>query len=348
MKKWLVFCWLVLMIFIAGCHKTETITPIISQPVTPAAPSGPVTVFTLSNVLQDNMVIQRDKPFLLRGQLTAGHTANVTVSWNTGKFSGVADASGNWKVTIPAAPANSSAQSVTCTTDDFTGVGLKNILIGDVWICSGQSNMTMQLAPNSTFTGVLNYQTEVNAANYPNIRAVTVTQDYQNNPVSEFSYPNNWIACTPQTAGNLSAVAYYFARKINISLNVPVGIVVSSINGSWCESWINGAMFSNDPGIGYYGGINSATMLYNGMINPLINLQIKGFLWYQGENNQKVVPVSDYTKLNSDLIKGWRTMFKNDQLPFYLVQLTPFADDYFVTNFQGKKGCCVLRLLCRD
>jgi sialate O-acetylesterase len=321
------------LLLLAACKKTQAPQPDVES--LPTVPEVPVTVtpasvsFSVSNVLQSNMVIQRDKPFTVWGKAAAGSKVNVSTSW-AGDFSAVADYPGTWKVTIPAAAANSTPQTVTISTDGYDAVALKNILIGDVWLCAGQSNMNMPMDAIAPFKGVVNYQAEINAANYPNIRALTVIQDNKPLPVTEFSTPANWVACTPQTTGAISAVAFYFAQKLHTTLNVPVGIVVSSVNGSWCASWMNGEAFNLHPDLKNYVNVSGGS-LYNGMINPLAGLAIKGCIWYQGENDQTLFPVGDYTKLNSALIEGWRYKFNDTALPFYLVQLTPFADDYDYT-----------------
>ena len=165
------------------------------------------------------------------------------------------------------------------------------------------------------------------------IRTFTIQSDYESTPASALKFDVNWKICSPQNAGNLSAVAYFFARKLHTTMNVPVGIIVSSINGSYCQEWTNKDAIADDPPLNSIYSSNSST-LYNGMINPLANLAIKGFIWYQGENNQHDNPVN-YTRLNSALIKGWRTMFNDNTLPFYFVQLTPFAEDYNTTNPPG-------------
>jgi sialate O-acetylesterase len=134
--------------------------------------------------------------------------------------------------------------------------------------------------------------------------------------------------------GNLSAVAYYFAQKLNTTLNIPIGIIISADNGSYCQAWTNAEAIAGNGilSASYSGG--SAT-LYNGMINPLTNLAIKGFTWYQGENNQHDNPVGNYTLLNKALINGWRGKFNQATAPFYYVQLSPFAEDYSSTNPPG-------------
>ncbi|MDP9076676.1 MAG: sialate O-acetylesterase [Bacteroidota bacterium] len=315
---------LLLVLLAAGCSKKETTGP---QKHTGTGS------FALGSLLQSNMVVQRDKPFVIWGTAAANEKVTVNVSWNLNTLNTFADANGNWKLTIAASPANANPQTITAKPDGGTGVVLTNILLGDVWVCSGQSNMVMPVDVIAPFTGVIDYQAEIAAANYPLIRTLAVQEDYENSPATELKKAVKWNICSPQNAGSLSAVAYFFARKLHITLNVPVGIIVSAINGSYCQEWANTDAIASDPVLtSNYSG-NSST-LYNGMISPLTNLAIRGFVWYQGENNQHDDPAS-YTKLNSALIKGWRTQFKDAALPFYLVQLTPFAEDYNTTNPPG-------------
>lgn len=327
MNKKLLLCLVGFITIITACRKTNSIPPDDSS-------IGTVTLFSVANVLQSNMVVQRDKPLVIWGHASTTHIINVTTSWDTASFSAIADHNGFWKVTIPAAAANNTAQTITCN-DGADAVTFKNVLLGDVWVCSGQSNMTMPVDVIAPFTGVLNYQQEISSANYPDIRALTITESSQTKPLDDFANPQKWITCSPETVGNFSAVAYFFARKLHTSLHVPIGIIIASVNGSWCESWMNQQAFQDNAGVKRYAQGNNASHLYNGMISPLINLQIKGFTWYQGENNQNISPVSDYTQLNSALIQGWRTVFNQGVLPFYYVQLTPFAEDYNNTNPVG-------------
>jgi sialate O-acetylesterase len=281
------------------------------------------------------MVVQRNKPFLVWGKAQPNLNISVNVSWNSNAFSGTADATGNWKVSIPAETATNTPQTITVKGGNTEPITLNNILIGDVWICSGQSNMVFEVDSIPPFRGVTNYQQEIMAANYPDIRATTLQTDLQQNPVDTLTYPANWVVCSPSTVGPISGVAYYFARKLNTDLNVPIGIIISAVDGTSCETWTSEASFQANPNLSAYDDINDASMLYNGMINPLINLSITGFTWYQGENNRHNNPVSDYTKLNSVLIQGWRSAFNQGTLPFYLVQMPPFAVDYYFTNPVG-------------
>jgi sialate O-acetylesterase len=280
---------------------------------------------SVANILQSNMVVQRDKPMKIWGRATTGFKVTVNVSWNPTAFTAVTESGGNWFVNIPAAAANAVPQTITIKSDGSATIDLNNILIGDVWICSGQSNMVMPLIPAySPFNGITNYQAEVDAANYPLIREATIYDNSKSLPISDIADAAKWQACSPLTTGNMSATAYFFARKLNTTLNVPIGIIVAATNGSSCESWIDSqTLQSNTYLANIYSVINKSSMLYNGMISPLSRLAVKGFIWYQGESNYTNDP-SAYTKLNSALISGWRDAFNQGVLPFYYVQLPPF------------------------
>jgi len=322
-------------IMLTSCRKMKDISPLPDETKPEVtAPILPVPVFSISNVLQSNMVVQRDKPFIIWGQATAGHSISVSVSWNKNAFTAVSDNSGNWRVSIPAAGASSAPQNITCSSKGTDDIVLDNILIGDVWLCSGQSNMVMPVDAVAPFTGVLNYQEEIDAASYPDMRLLTVYHRASAYPLYFLNDEATWDICTPQTARYLSAVAYYFARKLHTTLNVPVGIIISAVNGTSCEQWVNSNGFKNNPDIKAYSRQSNSSGYYNGMINPLINLSIKGFIWYQGENNKHNYPEL-YTKLNTALINGWRGIFNQGQLPFYFVQVAPFAEDYNATKPAG-------------
>lgn len=312
------------MLILAGCSKKTAVDP--QKTVDPGA-------FSLGSPLQSNMVVQRDKPFVIWGNAAPNVKIAVNVSWNLTTFNTVADNAGNWTITLPASAANSSPQSIIAKPAGGEAITLTNILIGDVWICSGQSNMVMPVAPISPFTGVLDYETEIAAANYPLIRTLTIHSDNQAQPVTSFATPAAWTVCSPANAGSTGAVAYFFGRKIHTVLNVPVGIIISAYNGSYCQDWADAWAIAGDHVLQQLYGPGSSGF-YNGMINPLTRLAIKGFTWYQGENNQHDNP-ANYTRLNIALIEGWRAKFNDNTLPFYLVQLTPFAEDYNTTNPPG-------------
>ncbi|MFD0795244.1 sialate O-acetylesterase [Mucilaginibacter litoreus] len=307
---------------ITGCSKKDVTPPDDTKPVTP-----PEDGFYVANTLQSNMVVQRNKPFVVWGSAKPGQTVTVNASWSQQAVSKT-DASGYWQLTLPSAAANAAPQKITISTNGEKPIELNNILIGDVWICAGQSNMNMPLGNIAPFTGVENYETEIANANQQLIRFLTVKESYSASPIEQLATPAQWQVCSPDNAAGLSAVAYYFARRVQQSEQVPIGIIVSAVNGSWAETWANSAAIQNDPFLaGQYYGAHQSSQLFNGMINPFVKLGISGFIWYQGENNQKTSPPSTYTKLNIALINGWREVFKQGDLPFYYVQLTPFDDD---------------------
>ncbi|RYE19224.1 MAG: sialate O-acetylesterase [Sphingobacteriales bacterium] len=303
------------LLILQGCSKKHVL------------PSGARvdTTYTIANIFQSNMVIQRDKPFAIWGKAAPAQKVAVKVSWDTQMYTSTTDAQGKWKVIIPPAAANSKAQTIKVTPDGRKSVSLTNVLIGDVWICSGQSNMVMPVGVDpdvAAFKGVADYANEINAANYPQIRAATVVQSMDAQPQDMLKAAAEWKVCSPATVGRFSAVSYFFARKLQTELNVPMGIIIAAVSGTNCQLWTNAGVFDNDAVLAKeYGAKHSH--LYNGMINPLNQLAIKGFTWYQGESNWGDSPNS-YAKLNAALIAGWRAQFNQGILPFYIVQVAPF------------------------
>ncbi len=316
---------LVLLFVLTGCHK---------DPIEVNHTNPPVISLYVSTIFQDNMVVQRDKPVAVWGQATAGAVVNVSASWAGSAVMATTATDGNWTVNIPAAAANASPQTITITATGAKTVTISDVLVGDVWVCSGQSNMVMPMDSMPPFDGVTNYQQEIADANYPLIRILTVPQNSSFAPLNSFDGPFSWQTCSPATIGATSAVAYYFARQLQTTLNVPVGIIVSAVDGSYCQQWTNSEAIASSALLEqvYSSG---ASVLYNAMINPLIPMTIKGFTWYQGEQNEGDQPVSNFTPLNAALISGWRSKFNDETLPFYYVQITPFLADYDNTSPPG-------------
>ena len=218
---------------------------------------------------------------------------------------------------------------------------ISNILIGEVWLCSGQSNMDMELKPFLPWLkGVIDYEKEIASSNYPAIRLFDVRKDFSNTPRD--TTKGEWKISSPETAGDFSAVAYFFARKVFSTLNIPVGLVVCSMGGSSSEAWTSREALAKDnlldkkylqpfdkehAGEVFDSTINFAkifhpTLLYNAMLHPLKKLSLKGFLWYQGESNKDDYHL--YPRLNSTMIDCWRETFGQGNLPFYYVQLASY------------------------
>jgi sialate O-acetylesterase len=162
------------------------------------------TKFYVSTLLSSNMVVQRDKPLNIWGTATPNFTVSVKVSWNQGLFAAVADQSGNWLIDIPAAPANASPQTLTASVNGQLPVTFSNLLIGDVWVCAGQSNMQMTVDSTSAglfYSGITNYKAEIAAANFPQIREYNVNADTKANPIDTLTYPSTWTVCSPSSVG---------------------------------------------------------------------------------------------------------------------------------------------------
>jgi sialate O-acetylesterase len=315
-----------------ACTKKEIIpAPVITIPNTPPDSLQSANNFTISNILQSNMVIQRDKPFKIWGTATANYKVTVTVTWSITTFTTTADANGNWILSIPPQAATSAPQTITASVNGKPAITFSNILIGDVWLCSGQSNMEMPLTQKDNpatvyggFYGVENYQSEIAKADHPNLRVATVSFQAQNQPKNNLNGPVQWIACSSQTAGNFSALGYYFGEKIDSALNIPVGIIISCVPNTGIETWTSLATMQASPLLtSFYSTRSLAAQFYNGMIYPLRNLSIKGFVWSQGENNDADTPAMNYTIMSNAMIGNWRTIFAQGNLPFYYVQVVP-------------------------
>lgn len=298
---------------------------------------GNATYFYVSTLLQSNMVVQRDKPFDVWGRATPNFTVSVKVSWNPDVFTAVADNSGNWKLAVPASPVNTSPQTLTVSVNGQAPVTLNNLLLGDVWVCGGQSNMQMTVdSTNALYTGVNNFKAEIAAANYPLIRGVIIGSDaIEPTALDTLRFAPQWTVCSPATVGPYSATAYFFALKVMQATNVPIGLVMSNYGGTNVQEWTSNATIQSNPVWAAYYTQRASSAYYNAMIYPLHNLSIKGFIWYQGESNRDDTPLSNFTGLTSAMIGNWRAIFNDGQLPFYYTQVAPFARDFFSTTPWG-------------
>lgn len=330
MKKKYPACFLFCVLAVAALH---------AQPASDSS-------FRIASLISDNMVIQQGKPFTIWGWANAGEQIVITTSWDKIVYTTSAAKNNNWKVVVPVPAAKSgdfTAHSITVIHNNVPSI-INNILIGEVWLCSGQSNMDMQLKPFLPWLrGVVNNENEIAAADYPQIRLFDVQTDFKTTVQKDVK--GAWSICTPQTAGDYSAVAYYFGQKIFKKLNVPVGLIVSSLGGSSCEAWTSRDVLTNDKilkekylnpfdkehaGEAFDAAVTFAkvfhpTLLYNTMLAPLANYSIKGFLWYQGESNKDDYDV--YPRLNTAMINCWRNTFNQGTLPFYYVQIAPYFYD---------------------
>jgi sialate O-acetylesterase len=275
---------------------------------------------TLPSVFADNMVLQQKSNVAIWGWSDPGETVKIVVSWNSKDTVKIkADNSSKWTTSIQTIGAGGP---YSIQIFGSSKVELQNVMLGEVWICSGQSNM--EWSANSK---IINGDEEVAKANHQNIRIFNVQKIGAEFP--QLNCNATWTVCTPETMRATSAVGYFFARELQQKLNVPVGIIVSAWGGTPAEVWIEKSRIENDPVLNkakynehfdWWPG--SPGTLYNSMIAPFVPFGIAGAIWYQGESNCGNYPI--YSTLMKTLIENWRTDFKKD-FPFYFVQIAPYT-----------------------
>jgi len=276
----------------------------------------------LASIFGDSMVLQREMPVPVWGWADAGE--EVTVALGDQSKKAQANKDGRWQVKLDALATNAKGQTLTVTGNNK--IELKDVLVGEVWICSGQSNMEWGLG------GSLNGQEEVAAANHPQIRLFNVP-GHTTSSVAQDTCPGNWQICESKTAGGFSAVGYFFGRRLQQELKVPIGLVGSNWGGTRIEPWTSPAGFHSVPELKGIAdqvdaydentkvGAGSPSAIYNAMIHPLAPFAMRGAIWYQGESNGG--EGESYYHKTQALVNGWRELF-NPELAFYWVQLADF------------------------
>ncbi len=273
----------------------------------------------LAGVFGDNMVLQQGQVEPVWGTADKGEVVTVTFAGQS--HTANADGEGRWKVMLGKLDATPESKSLEMTVKGSSGnaITLKNILVGEVWVCSGQSNMEMGIG------AAKDGQKEIAAANYPRIRLFTVPKLKAPEPVHDVQAP--WQECSPQTVGKggwsgFSAAGYYFGRQLYKDLNVPIGLIHTSWGGTPAEFWTSKAALEADPAVKSLAGQGENSRLYNGMIAPLIPFGIRGAVWYQGEAN--VGRAHQYRALLPAMIQNWRTDWGQGDFPFGIVQIAPY------------------------
>ncbi|WP_044250674.1 sialate O-acetylesterase [Rhodopirellula sp. SWK7] len=319
----------------------------------------------LPSVFSDHMVLQQQQKLRIWGWADPGESVNVRFGENSATAQ--PDESGRWQVELPAVDANATPQSLIVQGNNT--VEVSDVLVGEVWLCSGQSNMEWTVARSS------NADAEIAAANYPLIRHIAIPKTPEFRPRNDV--PAQWQICSPETAGRFTACGYFMARELFQELNVPIGLVNSSWGGTRVEPWtppvgfqridalqdIYQSIIGRTPGTDAYNSKLSAhidatqswiddakqslrsgdvltpnptypsdltpftshqdpTMLFNGMIHPVLGFPIRGAIWYQGESNHGEGML--YTEKKKALIGGWRERWQQGDFPFYYVQIAPY------------------------
>jgi sialate O-acetylesterase len=277
----------------------------------------------LPAIFGDNMVLQQKTDAAIWGTAQVNGTVKVIASWNNKLYTVHAGSDGKWKLKI-ATPSAGGPYEISVS--DGKTLKLKNVLIGEVWICSGQSNMEMPVKGyfNQPVTGSNDV---IATSSNPSIRIYTVEQATSLKPVDDFT--GSWKVCEPENVSEFSATAYYFGLFLNKVLNVPVGLINSSWGGTRIEPWIseNGLQkfdFVSLPDKNQQGELSPQTpaVLFNAMINPMAGYGIRGAIWYQGESNRN--EADKYVMLLPGLVENWRSVWGVGDFPFYYIQIAPF------------------------
>ncbi len=288
----------------------------------------------LPAIFGSGMVLQQGKPLPVWGWADAGD--KVAVTFADQEKSTTVGADGKWTVTLDPLAVNTKAATMTVTAGEEV-VKVENVLVGEVWICSGQSNMEWSV-------GGCRSPEDVAAAKYPMIRHIKVPRLAKSKPQDDFQ--GVWVECSPQSVPRFTAVGFFFARVLHEELGVPIGLVNTSWGGTRVEPWTPPCGFAAVEGLEPLGektydasSPQQPTVLYNGMVSPLVPLAIRGALWYQGESNGGEGVT--YFHKKQALIGGWRQLFGQGDFPFYFVQLANWRQPS--DNPQGGDGWARLR-----
>jgi len=275
----------------------------------------------LPQILSSDMVLQRDKPINIWG--FASPNEKVEVAFAGQKKQVITNEIGNWSVVL--SPLKTSAKPQTMTISGANKILLTNILVGEVWVCSGQSNMVYEMRklvkipkPKNEALGFPS--DEVAKAHNSQIRIFLVNRKQLTKPDS---IHKSWAVAQDSALRAFSAAGYFFAKEVQQKLGVPVGMICSAVSGSAIEPWISPAAFAQEPFFKTQKVSNDPGKFYTPMIEPLSKFKIRGFLWYQGETNCFLNEDISYAYKMKTLINLWRKAW-GEQLPFYYVQIAPF------------------------
>lgn len=287
----------------------------------------------LPGIIGNDMVLQRNSETVLWGKAQPFSKVKVKASWLENAVSAKADADGKWSVKVKTTDAGGP---YTIEFNDGDRLVLDNVMMGDVWFCSGQSNMEMPMKGFTSQPVEGSSADIVSAKPEVPVRICQVTKTAALVPQEECQAV--WQTHTPENVANTSAVAYYFAKRIYDTVEIPVGIIVSCWGGTPIQAWMDKETVSVFPDFDLSfiekGELPekpkySPATLFNAMVAPLTDFAVKGFLWYQGEAN--IDKAGIYTELQRKYVEMMRKYWHNDTLPFYFVQIAPY-------KYEGEDG----------
>lgn len=296
---------------------------------------------TLPSVVGDHMVLQQKTSVKLWGHSDTGKKVKIKASWGKSVVSAVPDATGYWEASLLTSQAGGPYEIELSDGDKMV---LQDILIGEVWYCSGQSNMEM---PVKGFRGqpVADAQKTILAASPKrDLRLFTVKRAFANTLQEELT--GQWMCNSPEAVAQFSATAYFFGNQLQTTLGIPVGLVHASWSGSKIEPWMSSETLRpfSDIQIPDTSALNvrnaniTPSALYNAMVYPLKNLAVKGIIWYQGESNS--TNPAQYKALFSAWTAQMRSFFRNDSLPVFFAEIAPYrSSDKMGVNLPLFREC---------
>jgi sialate O-acetylesterase len=276
----------------------------------------------LPKVLGDNMVLQRNAPVAIWGW--ADKDEKITVKFAGQQKNVMTDVEGKWMIRLDAMAASNKPKELTISGSNT--IVLKNILVGEVWLCSGQSNMEYTMMKESKFAHALRGTGLDSAAlkseRNPFIRLFLVKRDLTKGDAANVN--KGWNEAEGESLRAFSAAGYFFAKKLYEELHIPIGMIGSSVSGSNIEPWMSGEIKNGNNPQTISIDESAPGKFYLGMIKPLAPFTLKGFLWYQGETNCFLKESPVYGFKFKHLINSWRTLWNEKDAPFYFVQIAPF------------------------
>ena len=321
-----------LSVFAAANFNELTNQPVAQQEETKDA-------LKVANIFGDGMVLQQQTAAAIWGKANPNSRVSIQASWQKKPTDTKADGTGKWQTKIQTPAAGGPFTLIVKSGSETKR--FKDVMSGEVWVCSGQSNMQWKLRG----FGVEHFKEDVQKAKHPNIRFFELPQILALEPQDDIK--SRWQKCSPATAINFSCVAYFFGDRLREELNVPIGLISTNWGGSSAEAWVNGEVLKDSfpelkqklagfeslieqhgpvhrNGRGKPRGLNQRmpAVLYNKMIRPIVPYTMRGVIWYQGESN--VDKPIQYRKLFPKLIENWRQEWGQGDFPFYYVQIAPF------------------------
>ena len=279
----------------------------------------------LPSVLSPGMVLQRESVVNIWGWATPGEKVTVKASWLDESVTVTTNTSGTWLTRIPTGRAGGP---YTLTVKGDNTIVLSDVLVGEVWLCSGQSNMEFTIRMLGGWKLFPQEKKELKKNGYSTVRLCMVKHATAREPMDSCAVA--WQHAGVKSVAGFSATAWFFGKCLSDWLGVPVGLICSAIGGTPAEAWTDSTTVASDPLLRYYLAspnaqvrrINRLSGLYNAMIHPLRKYGIRGVIWYQGETN--ITDADLYGSLFPAMIRNWRNAWNLGDFPFYFVQIAPF------------------------